>query len=113
MSLLNQFVYNSNDESIKRKGAPIDWVPVEPVAARPQGIAVAKNAPHPHAALLFADYVLSPEGQELLNSMGRVPASSKVKTTLNNFPFTLIEPVTVIDEAEKWNKIWDDLFIKR
>ena len=106
-------VYNSNAESLKRKGAPIDWVPVEPVAARPQGIAVAKNAPHPHAALLFADYVLSPEGQELLNSMGRVPASSKVKTTLNNFPFTLIEPVTVIDEAEKWNKIWDDLFIKR
>jgi iron(III) transport system substrate-binding protein len=106
-------VYNSNAESLKRKGAPIDWLPIEPVAARPQGIAVAKNAPHPHAALLFADYVLSPEGQELLNSMGRVPASSKVKTTLNNFPFTLIEPATVIDEADKWNKIWDDLFIKR
>lgn len=106
-------VYNSNAESLKRKGAPIDWLPVEPVAARPQGIAVGRHAPHPHAALLFANYVLSPEGQELLNSMGRVPASNKVKTNLNNFPFTLIEPVTVIDEADKWNKIWDDLFIKR
>src|ERR671918_665837 len=72
-------VYNSNAESLKRKGAPIDWLPVEPVVGRPQGIALARNAPHPHAALLFVDFVLSPEGQELLNSMGRVPVSTKVK----------------------------------
>src|SRR6187431_394639 len=58
-------MYNSNIVSLKRKGAPIDFVPVQPVAARPQGIGIAKNAPHPHAALLFADLVLSPEGQKL------------------------------------------------
>ena len=71
-------MYNSNIETLKRKGAPIDYVPVQPVVARPQGIGVARNAPHPNAALLFADYVLSPEGQKLFESMGRVPASTKV-----------------------------------
>jgi iron(III) transport system substrate-binding protein len=106
-------VYNSNVESLKKRGAPIDFVPVQPVAARPQGIGIAKNAPHPHAALLFVDYVLSPEGQRLFESMGRVPASTAVKSHLNNFPFTLIDPVTVLDESEKWGKLWDDLFVKK
>ena len=106
-------VYNSNAESLKRRGAPIDWLPVEPVVGRPQGIAVARNAPHPHAALLFADYVLSPEGQELLASMGRVPVSTRVKTDLNRFEYTMVDPVTVLDEQEKWNKLWEGLFIRK
>ncbi|MGZ5097788.1 MAG: ABC transporter substrate-binding protein [Usitatibacter sp.] len=104
-------MYNSNIESLKRKGAPIDFVAVQPVAARPQGIGVARYAPHPHAALLFADFVLSPEGQRLFESMGRVPASTRVKSELNNFPFTLIEPATVLDEAEKWEKLWNGFFL--
>ncbi len=106
-------IYNSNVESLKKKGAPIDFVAVDPVAARPQGIGIARQAPHPHAALLFADFVLSPEGQRLFESMGRVPASTKVKSHLNNFPFTLIDPVTILDEAGKWGKLWDELFLKK
>ena len=106
-------MYNSNIESLKRKGAPIDFVAVQPVAARPQGIGLARNAPHPHAALLFADFVLSPEGQSLFESMGRVPASTRVKSHLNNFAFTLIEPATVLDESDKWGKLWDDLFLRK
>jgi iron(III) transport system substrate-binding protein len=105
-------VYNSNAETLKRKGAPIDWVPVEPVVARPQGIAVARNAPHPQAALAFVDFVLSPEGQELLSSLGRVPASTKVRTHMNNFDYTVVDPVTVLDEQDKWNQLWESLFIR-
>jgi iron(III) transport system substrate-binding protein len=106
-------MYNSNIESLKRKGAPIDFVPVQPVAARPQGIGVARNAPHPHAALLFADFVISPEGQKLFESMGRVPASTRVKSELNNFAFTMIEPATVLDEADKWEKLWSGFFLTK
>jgi iron(III) transport system substrate-binding protein len=106
-------MYNSNIVSLKRKGAPIDFVPVQPVAARPQGIGIAKSAPHPNAALLFADFVLSPEGQRLFESMGRVPASTRVKSELNNFPFTLIEPATVLEEAPKWEKLWNELFLRK
>jgi iron(III) transport system substrate-binding protein len=105
--------YDSNVEALKRKGAPIDFVPVQPVAARPQGIGVARNAPHPYAALLFADLVLSPEGQRLFDSMGRVPASTRVKSRLNDFPFTLIEPATVLEEASKWEKLWNELFLTK
>ena len=105
--------YNSNVVALKRKGAPIDFVPVQPVVARPQGIGVAANAPHPHAALLFADYVLSPEGQGLFESLGRVPASTRVESELNDFPFTTIDPATVLDEKDKWDRVWADLFLRR
>ena len=103
-------VYNSNAESFKRKGAPIDWIPVQPVVARPQGIAILKNAPHRDAAQAFADFVLSPAGQELFNSMGRVPVSTKVKTHLNQFEYTLVDAASVLDEQEKWTREWDKLF---
>jgi iron(III) transport system substrate-binding protein len=106
-------MYNSNIVSLKRKGAPIDFVPVQPVAARPQGIGIARAAPHPNAALLFADFVLSPEGQRLFESLGRVPASTRVKSELNNFPFTLIEPATVLEEAPKWEALWSELFLAK
>jgi iron(III) transport system substrate-binding protein len=105
-------VYNANAESLKRKGAPIDWLPVQPVVARPQGIAVGRNAPNPRAARAFVDFVLSPEGQELLMSMGRVPASTKVRTHLNDFDYTVVDPVTVLDEQDKWNRLWESLFLR-
>jgi iron(III) transport system substrate-binding protein len=106
-------VYNANAESLKRRGAPIDWVPVQPVVARAQGIGIARNAPHPQAAAAFVDFVLSPEGQELLNSMGRVPVSTKVRTHLNQFEYTLVDSAAVLDEQDRWLKEWDRLFIQK
>jgi len=96
-----------------RRGGPVNWKPVQPVVGRPQGVAVAKNAPHPHAALLFADFVLSQEGQELFRSMGRIPASENVKTDLKDFPYVMVDPVTVLDEHDKWYKVWNDFFLTR
>jgi iron(III) transport system substrate-binding protein len=105
--------YSSNIIPLKRKGAPIDFVPVQPVVARPQGVGIARNAPHPNAAALFADFVLSPEGQKLFESLGRVPASTRIKSALNTFPYTLIDPVVVLDESAKWEKLWGELFLKK
>jgi iron(III) transport system substrate-binding protein len=106
-------VYNANAESLKRRGAPIDWVPVQPVVARPQGIGIARNAPNAKAAAAFVDFVLSPEGQQLLESMGRVPVSTKVRTHMNQFDYTLVDSAVVLDEQDKWQKEWDRLFMQK
>jgi iron(III) transport system substrate-binding protein len=106
-------VYNANAESLKRRGAPIDWVPVQPVVARAQGIGIARHAPNPKAAAAFVDFVLSPAGQELLNSMGRVPVSTKVRTHLNQFEYTLVDSTAVLDEQDKWSKEWERLFLQK
>jgi iron(III) transport system substrate-binding protein len=103
-------VYNGNAETFKRKGAPIDWVAVNPVVARPQGIGIARNAPHGDAARAFVDFVLSPEGQQLYASMGRTPASTKVETPMNRLKYTLVDPAAVLDEQDKWTREWDKLF---
>jgi len=104
--------YQSNAESLKRKGAPIDWVPMQPVVARTQGIAIAKHAPHAKEAAAFVDFVLSPEGQALFDSMGRTPVSSKVSSSIGRFDYTVVDPVTVLDEQDKWEKIWQELFLR-
>lgn len=106
-------IYSANAETLKRKGAPIDWVPIEAVA-RPQGLGIARNAPHPAAALLYADFVLSAEeGQKLYESMGRPPVNVKVKSQLSNFSHVFLDPVAVLDEHEKWHRLWEGLFLKR
>jgi iron(III) transport system substrate-binding protein len=105
-------IYSGNADSIKAKGGPIDWVAVEPLVGRPQAIALAKNAPHPNAALLFADFVLSPEGQKLLGDMGRVPSSRTQKTLLDQHKYVMVDPIKWTDEAPKWEKVWNELFLK-
>ena len=105
--------YSANIETLKRKGAPIDYAPIDAIA-RPQGIGISRNAPHPAAALLFVDFVLSAEdGQRLYESMGRPPVNRKVKSRLSDFEHTYIDVVTVLDESEKWDKLWQELFIRK
>jgi iron(III) transport system substrate-binding protein len=106
-------MYSSNVIPLQRKGAPIDFVAVQPVVARPQGIGIARSAPHPNAALLFTDFVLSPEGQRLFDSMGRPPASTRIKSSLETFPFTMVDTVAVLDESQKWEALWNGLFLRR
>ena len=102
--------YYANVMSFKKRGAPIDWASVEPMIARPQGVGVSRNAPHPNAALLFADFVLSPEAQELMASMGRTPASKAVKTDTSGLTYVTLDPIVVLDENEKWQTLWDKLY---
>jgi iron(III) transport system substrate-binding protein len=105
-------IYNHNAERLLVNGAPIKWKALNPTFGRPNGVAVAKRAQRPHAALLFVDFMLSHEGQTLIKQRNRVPASTKVDSNLNDFAFEMIDPVLVLDESEKWEKIWSELFLK-
>jgi len=54
----------------KQKGAPVAWVPLEPVRVNVGQVALAKHAPHPYAALLFADFKISRESAVIHRSLG-------------------------------------------
>lgn len=105
--------YHANAQSFKKRGAPVDWAPVEPVIARPQGIGVARFAPRPHAALLLVDFMLSPEAQEMLNAMGRTPASTQVKSDTSGMAYVMSDPAVTLDEADHWQAQWDKLFMTK
>ncbi len=60
-------------ELLRRNGATIEWVGLEPVVSVLMPVMVANHAPHPHGAMLFVDFVLSREGQEIIRSVNRIP----------------------------------------
>lgn len=105
-------IYNHNAERVAVRGAPIKWKALTPTFGRPNAIGVARRAQHPHAALLFADFVLSREGQTILRERNRVPSSRAVNSDLNDFPFEMIDPTITLDEDQKWSKLWSDLFLR-
>jgi iron(III) transport system substrate-binding protein len=60
--------YSATNVAAKR-GAPLAWVPMDLVVTNAGGASVYVNSPRPHAALLFADFLLSPDGQKLLEDL--------------------------------------------
>ena len=106
-------VYNYMPEAAKRKGATIDWFVLEPAVARTSGIGIARRAPHPNAALLFYDYMLSTETQKLLLSMEYVPTNTKVPSPLAKQRFTLVDPAVALDQSDKWAKSFEEVILKR
>jgi iron(III) transport system substrate-binding protein len=92
-------------------GAPVKWKALSPTFGRPNAVGVVPQAQNPHAALLFADFMLSKDGQTLLRDRNRVPSSLAVETSLNKFPYQMIDPVITLDEKEKWEGLWSELFL--
>jgi iron(III) transport system substrate-binding protein len=103
-------VYNYKAQQLKEQGAPIDWFSIGKAIARPNGIAVARKAPHPHAAVLFYDFELSPEGQQLIANLEFAPTSKKVDTPLNKVPMTFVDAKIAIDQYDKWKMLYRQLF---
>ena len=64
----------------KSKGAPIDFRIFDPYAAEPDMLALMQHATHPHAAILFYDWLLSQDGQSKMSDLtGRIAVRKGVK----------------------------------
>ncbi len=100
-------VYNYMPEQAKKRGAPVDWFALEPAVARSNAVGVARRAPHPNAALLFYEYLLG-EGQQHFVSMNYVPSNTRVASPLKGVKVLQSDPIRSLDEADKWNKLFDD-----
>jgi iron(III) transport system substrate-binding protein len=106
-------VYNYKAEQFKNQGAPIDWFSIGRAVARPNGVAVTRRAPHPHAAVLFFDFEIGEEGQRILARRDFVPTNRKVETPLNKMPLEMVDPKVMIDEHQKWTRLYEELFLKQ
>jgi iron(III) transport system substrate-binding protein len=65
--------YSQNYESLRLRGAPVDWVALDPVYANIHPVGLSSNAPHPNAGKLFIDFLLSKAGQGILRAQKRIP----------------------------------------
>lgn len=70
-------------ENLRRRGAPVDWHAIEPLAPNPPVcVLLPKGAPRPNAARVFIDYILSRDGQEILRQMGRNSSRTDVEQSI-------------------------------
>jgi iron(III) transport system substrate-binding protein len=106
-------VYNYMPEQAKKKGAPIDWIALEPAVARANAVGVARNAPHPNAGLLFYEYLLGPDGQGAMASIDYVPTNTKVESPLKGVKIVQTDPIRSLDESDKWSKLYQDVVIRK
>jgi iron(III) transport system substrate-binding protein len=104
-------VYNYMPEQAKRKGAPIDWIALEPAVARSNAVGLAREAPHPAAGLLFHEYMLT-DAQQLMTAIDYVPSNTKVTSPLKGVKIVITDPARSLDEADKWSKLFDETVIK-
>ena len=98
-------------EQAKRRGAPLDWFVIPPAIARPTAEGLARNAPHPHAAVLFFDFLISEEGQQILASRQFASVSRSIETPFNKGPITLIDSAAILDQARKWQDLYHKTII--
>ena len=105
--------YSQTFEVLKPSGAPVDWVYLNPVFANIHPTGIAAKAPHPNAARLFLDFVLSKRGQELIRGMNRIPDRTDVAPSQAR----LIEgikpafaPMEVLENFERYGKTFHDVF---
>lgn len=88
--LVNNFLQNAIEA--KRKGSPVEFLALDPVVSAAGLVGINRLAPHPNAAKLFVDFVLSREGQELIVKTDR----SSVRKDVAGNPLDLIKNVRIV-----------------
>jgi iron(III) transport system substrate-binding protein len=92
---------------LKGRGAPIDWLAIPPVIARFEGVGVARRAPHPFAAMLYFDFMLT-DAQDILAKREFYPADLEIKPMPADMTLTFLDPAKALDESGKWNRYYRD-----
>jgi iron(III) transport system substrate-binding protein len=110
-------VYSHDVDRMKVKGAPIDWFVLAPAVILPSAVAVSRRAPHPHAAALFYDYMLT-DGQRFYTEVYRVPANRNYDTPVRRLvregqPVKLVDTRRIIDDYDKWLRLYKKLIVDR
>jgi iron(III) transport system substrate-binding protein len=116
-------IYAYNAESLRAVGGPIDWVAPELIPTLLYPLTMVRNAPHPHAAALFYDFLLSDAGQQMIAKEGRVVANPNIDPIyprMKELRALLGTPrvhINTLEEASKYSqegiKIFDTFLAER
>lgn len=104
-------VYSYKPEQQKRDGAPVEPLYLRPVVALGYGPAVSRCAPHPHAALLFFDFMIG-EGQEIMAKRDMTPTNPRIRPLPEGVDLTMIDPAEMLDNRKKWEDLWTNIVLK-
>lgn len=111
---LSPTIYNSNIFTAKKKGAPVEWRPLEPVITSVGYSGLPGNAPNPHSALLFLDYLHSKEGALVGIKGGLASPRGDMGSLEQKFKKVYLENKYSVEDLAKnfpkWEKLMRRLF---
>jgi iron(III) transport system substrate-binding protein len=114
---LSPTIFDSNIFTAKKSGASVEWRALDPVIASNGTSGMITNAPHPHAALLFLDYLHSKEGQQVVMRGGLSSAREDLGSSERKFKKIYQETQYSSEEFEKkfteWEALMRQLFIRK
>jgi ABC-type Fe3+ transport system substrate-binding protein len=113
-------IFNHHAYISKSAGAPSEWQALEPVAATISTIGLPKYAPHPHAAMLFLDFVLSKRGQKVMQLSNYLPAHPEIPALQTDLKpgggrfkrVNYMNPEQQFDKGNDWVDIFQKLFVQ-
>lgn len=106
--------YSSHVEASLTHNAPLAWVAPGPVPVTDTAAALAAKAPHPHAAMLFIDFLMSKEGQKMYIKLGYAPGRSGM--TNPNLPpvkkLFLANRPDYLQKYQQWETLYRQAFMQ-
>ena len=110
-------VYSHDVDRMRARSAPVDWFVLPPAVVLPSAVAVSRRAPHPSAAALFYDYMLT-DGQRFYTEVHRVPANKNYDTPVRRLvrerqAVKIVNAQEAIDDYEKWHDLYNRIIVDR
>jgi iron(III) transport system substrate-binding protein len=110
-------IFNHHAVISARKGAPVDWIKMEPATGTLSVISIHKSAPHPNAAKLLVDFIISKEGQKVFSDADYITAHPDVparvptlKPKEGGFRVQFFTPEQTEEKMPEWKKVSDEFF---
>ncbi|RXZ34087.1 extracellular solute-binding protein [Oxalobacteraceae bacterium CAVE-383] len=105
-------VYSYLPEKAKAGGAPIDFIALKPSIGYTDGIGVAQRAAHPHAAMLFFDFMLD-EGTRIMKNQRQLTMHGRDAAALDRFKPVFVDPAKMLADYEKWTVFYQETIAGR
>jgi ABC-type Fe3+ transport system substrate-binding protein len=110
-------IFNHHAAISAKKGAPIEWLRLNPATVTPGLVGMTAGAPHPNAGLLFIEFMTSREGQQIFQKADYLPARPDVPPLIpelipenGGFTGTVVTPALTGKAYDHWNEVYNQLF---
>lgn len=110
-------IFNNHAVISAQKGAPSAWIQMQPATVTLSAVSVVNGAPHPNAAKLFLEFLITPEGQQIYRDADYMPADPGVPPTDaslvpdgRNFRAVFFSPDDIDKGMPEWMKLYQEMF---
>jgi len=114
---LSPTIFDANVTLAKQKGAAVEWRPLEPVVATVGSAALIAKTANPYTALLFIDYLLSKDGQQLIMKGGLWSPREDLGSLEQKFKKNYMDEKYSSEEMEvkigQWENLLRQIFIRK